>query len=232
MKIRLTHFIAQSALPAIVLLSVTAMPTISVAATPPADSPAVESSTTDISLDAPIEDISAFAGGEVVALCRAQNRPCGIEEDPSSLAHAPDSVTKIRMRKTTLRKALDQSAKLHPGKRWVVRNGVVNFEPQHRRGADLLSRKLDSVSILGMRTDAAFYLMLKQAGITTSGSFYSGTGPVYAVIDVDMKSVTVRDALNAIAKADGKVVWHFVADKPEESRASFSISTWRGAGIQ
>ena len=232
MNIRLTHLIAQSALPAIVLLSGTVMPAISLAAASPADSPMVEDSTTDISLDAPIEDISAFAGGEVTALCRAQNRPCGIEEDPGSSTHAPKSVTKIRIRKTTLRKALDQSAKLHPGKRWVVRNGVVNFEPQYRKGVDLLSRKLDKVSIHGMRTDAAFYLVLKQAGITTSGSFYSGTGPVYGVIDVDMKNVTVRDALNAIAKADGKVVWHFAADKPEESRASFSISTWRGAGLQ
>lgn len=184
-------------------------------------------SAADASLDAPLEDVSAFIGNEVVALCRAQNRPCGVEQEQRPQVGRPKSTTMIHLKKTTFRKALDQTVRLHPGNRWTVRDGVVNFEPLNRIGPDMLSRKLDKVSIHGVPSDEAFNLVLKQAGIRTSGSAYSGAGPMFANVDVELKSITVRDALNAIAKADGQICWWFSADKPEQSLASFSASTWR-----
>jgi len=182
----------------------------------------------DSSLDTPIDDFTSDVGNEFHTYCRAHNKPCGREEvrcGDFQILNAP----KIHLKKTTHRKVLDQIVQLHRGYKWVQRDGVLNLEPIHRKGQDLLARKIDHLSIHGSTTLKAFLLVFKAAGIRV-GMSYSGPPMAFAPIDTEFNNVTVRDALNAIAKADGQVVWFFCADKPEESAGSFSLSSWRTAG--
>jgi hypothetical protein len=184
----------------------------------------------DSFLDTPIDNVTSFFGDEFSVLCKAQNRPCGVEERHCNEIRTETSATLTHMRKTTFRKALDQAVQSHNGYRWTVRDSVVNFEPVKRVGTDLLSRKLDKVSIHGVESSAAFRLVMKQAGISVNmaGTVYSGGGPpLFVPIDLELKDVTVREALNAIAKADGQVLWWYCSDKPEQTAADLGVMGWR-----
>lgn len=183
----------------------------------------------DPSLDAPIDEFASMAGGasEFVTLCRMQNRPCGFEMERDTASQGSNR-KKIHLKNTTARKTLDQIATLHPGHQWSFRNGVLNFEPIHRRVPDMLARKLNKVSIHGVVSRAAFDLVFKQAGIQITGTqVYSGAGgPWFAPVDLEMQNVTVRDALNAIAKADGHVVWLFSPSAQEKNSGGFIVEGW------
>lgn len=181
--------------------------------------------TPDASLDKPVADFSAFKGDEFSYLCGMQHRPCGLEQmrcgDVQVSTYAP---TRVNYRKMTFRKALDKVARLHPGYRWVIRNGVINFEPAHRTITDLLSRRIDKVSIHGISSEKAAYLVLRLARIRAPGIAGSGPVRIFPTIDLNLSGVTLRDALNAIAKADGLLHWNFAPDVAGESRVCFAVS--------
>jgi len=186
------------------------------------------------SLDAPIDGLSSKDGGEVWKLCRIQNQPCGLEEiSCNDMAPEPGHSRYIQFSKTTFRKALDQAAQLHSGYHWLMRDGVVNFEPVHRKGPDLLSTQLGKVSIHGISSRAAARSLFQQAGIFLGGTAIPGGGyGKFAVIDLEMNGVTIRDALNAIAKADGAMYWSFGPDLRISSDGGprahcFDVDTWR-----
>jgi hypothetical protein len=179
------------------------------------------------SMDATLDDVESFPGGEFAAVCQAHNKPCGIEKNSCVSESSKNARSPIHIRKTSLKNALNQATTLLPGHRWIVRDGVINLEPVMRRGPDLLSRRLDKVSLHGVSSEDAFYLVFKQAGIRTGGSAYVGGGPIFGSIDLDLSDITVRDAMNAITKADGQIVWQYCPDKPEQSLVSFNVSSWR-----
>lgn len=187
-----------------------------------------------VSLDAPLDDLSSKDGNEVWKLCRIENQPCGLEEIAcNDMAPEPGSSRYMHFSKTTFRKAFDRVAKLHPGYHWLMRDGVVNFEPVHRKGPDLLSTKLGKVSIHRLSSQVAARSLFQQAGIYLSGTATPGAGyGKFAVIDLEMNGATVRDALNAIAKADGAMYWSFGPDlraMPSGVTRShcFDVNTWR-----
>lgn len=197
--------------------------------------PHVEAGTSDVSLDSLVPDtFTAVKGDELRALCAIQNRPCGLEEKHCLeiwSAGNTDSPLKIHFKNMTVAKTLDMVARMYPGYRWESRDGVINIEPIRRLTPDLLSRKLDKVSIHGMKSNGAFSLVLAMANIHVTSLEMSSLPPTYGVIDLELNGVTVRAALNAIAKADGQVMWEFGPDdKRGESAACFHALSWRTSG--
>jgi len=162
-------------------------------------------------LDSPMASFDALEGREFSDLCHALKRPCGIEEasfgDVASKVKAP----RARLQKITPRKILDRYIKRLPSYQWVYRNGVINVEPKKHDGEDVLSRKLGAVSISGITSFKAALDVFKQADIQVA---YQPQGRVrLAIIDLTLKDVTVREALNAIVKADGEAIWFLTTGK-------------------
>ena len=103
----------------------------------------------------------------------------------------------------------------------------MNFEPKKRVGEDLLARKLEHVSIHGVSSFDAALSVFEQAKIEVG--FTRHGDPQYAHIDLELNNVSVREALNAIAKADGLAMWTFIP-YPEKNMGTLSMGSWRYSG--
>jgi len=95
---------------------------------------------------------------------------------------------------------------------------------------DLLARKVGYVSIHGSSSFRAAMKVLRQGKITVEWG-HSGHEAKYARIDLELRNVTVREALDAIAKADGQVTWSFVPIDIEKRIAQFNLISQRTSGI-
>ena len=176
-------------------------------------------------LDAPLDAGSEARGGyELFDSCRAMNRPCG-QEQTGDKEIAKRKHPTIKLKKTTPRKILDLIVGRYPSHRWVVQDGVLVLEPKRRKGEDILARRLDHVSIRDSLSLKAAFDVFRQAKIPGVGISMTGD-PRYACIDLELSNVTVRDALNAIAKADGQVMWSFVPRGPGENGPSIYLLSW------
>lgn len=182
----------------------------------------------DSLLDRPLNQFEAKHGEEFLVLCRTINVPCGVEYSSSATTQESKEQGPLQLTKSSARAALDSIVQRYPGHRWVARNGVINMEPKSRDGEDVLARRLDSISIHGASSFKAALDVLHQADIPT-GYQIMGRPPRYAVIELELKDVTVRDALNAIAKMDGQLVWVFRSSGPK-GRWMLSMPSWRKSG--
>lgn len=197
-------------------------------------SPLRAASLPEQSLDAAtLAEFSATSGDELLMLCAKNNWACGIEEQScfhlSSLRNTLNPTT-VHLKSVTPRQVLNHIARLYPGYRWKIRNGVVNLEPNNRTGSDLLSIRLSTVSIHGEISRVAFRKILQLAGIGVVNGFEQRQPQLYGVVDVELHDTTVRDALNAIARADGQVAWECGPYAAANSAACFSDTTWRTSG--
>lgn len=179
--------------------------------------------------DAPIGELRALFGGELFALCRTINMPCGFENAYTTfeLMQMKLPQKELHFRSANPRKVLDELVRRNPGHHWRILDGMLMVEPNVRAHEDMLGRRLDHVSIHGSSWMGARYV-LRRAKI--------GCLPMplsmeyFGSIDLELSKVTVREALNAIAKADEKVVWQYTAYKPGKS-AKFTFNSWRTSGI-
>jgi hypothetical protein len=106
---------------------------------------------------------------------------------------------------------------------------VINVEPQTREGEDLLGRRVPRVSVRGVSTIRAALDVFDDAGIPVS---YQELGPRqrFGSIDLDLTDVTVREALNAIVKVDGDLVWLFAHSKRADSKGTFILFSVKKSG--
>lgn len=176
-------------------------------------------------LDASLDSGHDARGGyELFDLCRALNRPCG-QEQTGAEEIAGDKHSALNLKKTTPRKILDLIVSRYPSHRWIVQDGVLVLEPKKRKGEDVLARRLEHVLIRDALSLKAALDVLRQAKIPGVGIAMTGD-PRYACIDLELSNVTVREALNTIAKADGQVVWSFVPRAVGKNGPSLSMLPW------
>lgn len=176
-------------------------------------------------LDVPMEEFSAPGGNEFARLCSSVGMPCGYEEVPGKkIEH--NKGAELRLKKTTPRKVLAEITARYPSYRWSVQDGVLVLEPKQRAGKDLLARKIDHFSIQNTVSIQAAILLFLQAKIPGAGVPSFGD-PQFACVDLNLGNVTVREALNAIAKADGQVMWQFSPKRAETTGMSLHLFPWR-----
>lgn len=181
-------------------------------------------------LDARLDSFEARSGWEFVTLCKdVLKMPCGMEE--ASLAGLQqEKGAPLHVVASNARAVLDAIIERYPTYRWVDRGGVVNLEPKIP-GEDLLSRKLGRVSIHGISSFQAARTVLDQAKIPYA---YQPKGGRYGAIDLELKDVTVREALNAIVRIDGQVLWifsHSAKDSGLRFKGTLMMRSWRKQGI-
>jgi len=179
-------------------------------------------STGAIRLDAKLPQVSADSGFEVFEVCRAARISCGIEED---VLHRIPQNKGILKSTSTLRSSLNAITSRYGHYHWVIRDNVVNIEPINRSGTDPLSATIDHIRIQGANSMSGATMVLRQAKIEAYVNYFGR--PKYAQVTIDLTNVTVREALNAIAKEDGQVTWFFRPANSPTGHAVFDLSTWR-----
>jgi hypothetical protein len=190
---------------------------------------AIGNAATSSSLDESITYVPTIKAVEIRNFCQTKKLICGIEEVRCYQLRNADASSSAIQKKSTFRNYLEQTTIEHPEYQWTTQDNTVNLHPRNRKGPDLLARRLNTVSIKNISGQDAFSLVFKQAAIelNSGGSATSGSGaPARSLINLELRNVTVRDALNAIAKADGHVVWWFCSEEPEQSKATFSLEGW------
>ena len=178
-------------------------------------------------LDSPLAQFDVRAGENAFAvLCDKINISCG-EEEASINDLGGDAA--LHLTTTTPKNVLDAIIQRHPAYQWALRDGILNLEPKKHDGEDVLSRKLDEVSIHGVSSPKAMLDVLHQAKIRFGFQPSNGRGR-YALIDLDQKNITVRDALNAVARANGQMLWLFSLENGERSGV-FLVSSRKKSGV-
>jgi hypothetical protein len=180
-------------------------------------------------LDVPIEGIEIRWGREMYELCSLLNRPCGQEDTVTREIDYRRRPT-LKLQNTTPREILNTLTQRYPSHQWIIRDEVLTLEPKSRHGKDLLARKLAHISIHGSSSYKAALSVFEQAGIHVGQEMVGD--PKFARLDLELQNVTVREALNAIAKADGQVLWIFRPIDSEKGTGSFGLSSWRKSGMR
>jgi hypothetical protein len=85
--------------------------------------------------------VSAPAGLEFQAICRASGLPCALELDRAA-AGDPRSRSEFRADDETISAALSRAILLYPGHRWRLRKGIVYVTPNVPIGSSPLDRPL------------------------------------------------------------------------------------------
>ena len=178
-------------------------------------------------LDSPLAQFDVRGGVNAFAvLCDKINISCG-EEEASVNDLGGDAA--LDLTTTTPRHVLDEIIQRHPAYQWTLRDGTLNLEPKKHDGEDVLSRKLDKVSIHGVSSPKAMLDVLHQAKIRFAFQPSNGRGR-YVLIDLDQKNITVREALNAIARSNGQMMWMFSLENGERSGV-FLVSSRKKSGV-
>ncbi len=145
----------------------------------------------------------------------------------------------------TLRALLDAAAAAEPDYGWTVDNGVVNWIPRYDE-SKFLNTTITKLEISDAQTTSAALEELltlpevqKQArfelGVrTVTGGLYgynvSGKKVETKRISVSARALTVREALNAIARADGNGIWILIRGEclAPDGRKFFSLDFVNG----
>ena len=136
----------------------------------------------------------------------------------------------------TLRSLLDAALAAEPEYTWSVDNGVVNLVPRYREPLFLETAipKLE-ISEAATTNEALSQLLAvpevsKQAGRELGIRFFGGgiggyPSPARTHISLSLSNITVREALNAIARARGDAIWLLVNQEciPSSGRKFFSL---------
>ncbi len=202
-------------------------------------------------LDAPITDVEEIAElvgpawpYKIRAICAHQHVPCGIEESPADpvflLAedHEHEEHLELSWARTThtAREVLDAVLANHPAYHWEFRDGVLNVVPkpgaEHRKWwRPLLQRKVRNLDVQNEPAGTAVITACDNAGLSIP---IAATGmssiPETARISVHLANMPLREALNAIVKADGEAIWKFAVD-PRTGSYSIKVDSWRQPSV-
>lgn len=166
-------------------------------------------------LDRKIEAFSAPWGLEFENLCRNLEIPCGVQiakGDAELLRHDGSKPALETKSGHAVREILGTIVKRHPRYRWIFDDGVINLIPRKKemrlvRGQDPLKKTVAVMDLAQIDSLAAMAKTCLTAGIVFGTKEHSGPKAVYGTVDVHVGHTALRHALNAIALADGKVMW-------------------------
>ena len=182
-------------------------------------------------LDAPLKHAVIEGHDEFTNLCRTLETGCGIESvfvNKTGRDPEPQGLPKDLLTGSTPRAILDRYVLLKPSLRWIYQNGVINLAPAKTPDDDFFTVKLASVSLQSVSAFFAIGEILHKGGVMFSFQAM-GRPQVYKLIDLELENVTVREALNAVAKADPQSIW-LIWHTHGAHRAGYTTYSWRKDG--
>lgn len=170
--------------------------------------------------------------GPSFGLCGNMEVPCGFFMADGDYATNPKTkVKKTSFSHGTVREALNTVVKNNPDYQWGNEDGVVNIVPKKNRkhlekGADPLSRIIEEVEVSSVTTDEAAKRIVLASGLPLGGRILVIGRRHYATVSLKLSKVTLRQALNALVKADGMAVWVLEYDQMNNNYI-INIYPWR-----
>jgi hypothetical protein len=168
------------------------------------------------------EFVSSRWHDEFASLCRLVDTPCGIEYSAEFLTLYPLPHKGMHLHHVSVRKVLDAIVTRYPKYRWYVDKGVINLVPgevltARNAYASLLDQPIGTIAIDNESLfDAAFHICRKgRIQCADLQHHLDGMSPQYRKITMQLSHISIRDALNALARRDGHSMWAF---SPKEGR--------------
>lgn len=169
---------------------------------------------TQADLDVPLANFVTGQKGDFVAVCRALHTGCGIEviDGVESLAATNSPLPRAGR---TAREILDEYFANRPHDDWTLVDGVLNLRPAARPSPDWLSKKVGQGTLCTGDPYTAAITILQRTGAKV-GHRPQPNAPILKSVNKPLKAVTVRQALNALAKEDEEFVWVVEHSKPSD----------------
>lgn len=167
---------------------------------------------TQADLDEPLTNFVTSEKGDFVAVCRALHTGCGIEmiDGVESLAATNSPLPRAGR---TAREILDEYVANRPHDDWALVDGVLNLKPAMRPSPDWLSKKNAMEHVVQADAYQLSMWLLQGTGAAVGHRQYQAA-PLLKPAKPLPKGLTVRQSLNALAKADGEYVWIVEHAKP------------------
>lgn len=180
---------------------------------------------------------------KITVICRTAGVPCGLEESPEDPVHGIDNSYGHQERlglpdaKMTVRQVLDAVLGKHPHYRWEFVDGVLLVTPkpgkEYRRfWKPVLSRRLRQFKYSDTPAGSLLFQACLDAGVMKALDPRKMPAvqllkplPPTGRISVNLENVSVREAMAAVARADGQMGWKFAYD-PSEKAYALRIMTW------
>lgn len=163
-------------------------------------------------------------------ICKISGVPCGVEESPADpITETVDGGETFHFysQNVTVRHILDRIIAQHPAYRWSFDNGVLNIVPVYG-GEYIINDKvaldiqIEPLSMVGMVPGVAAHKICEHAGIVSENGRSVIVTPVRVsrnppILNLHLRQMTVREALNQIAKSDPRVgFWKFYIHREEK----------------
>lgn len=168
--------------------------------------------------------------GTFLGLCGNIGVPCGYFMAHVDYATNP-TIKKTSLSHGTVREALNTVVKNNPDYQWSNEDGVINIVPKQNhkfweKGADPLSRIIEKIEVSNIGTDEAARRIAIASGLPLGGNIIVSGRLHYATVSLKLSKVTLRQALNALVKADGMAVWVLEYDQTDNNYI-INVFPWR-----
>ena len=179
--------------------------------------PALASSPTDKTIS-----VSAPAGLEFHAICKAARIPCSIELDVAA-SGAPRSRADFRAEDATVSQAMNQAIRRYSGHRWRFRKGVLYVTPNAPDPKTPLDRPLgrekfsESVDTLRLEFGPVAGFCAAPRGVD------AGPKPAAPKLSLTVADATPRAVLDAFVLRDGRAGWVVVRTPLAGGRALYCL---------
>jgi hypothetical protein len=158
---------------------------------------------------------SMAAEGEIIAKRKEIDSKLGsenIQDTAQRVNRYNELKIKTRLGSGKVSDALRKIVEDDPHYEWALDNGVVNILPKKgyrhlENGADPLETRIKSVDISSVTSSNAAIMILQASGLRVGGREKSGPREHCATVSLQLKDLTLREALNALVKADGMASW-------------------------
>lgn len=176
----------------------------------------------------PIYDARPAGETDLGDLCRMARLPCGVVAPKGENLAAPAGPIAGQ----TVGALLDRVLAAHPGYAAELKEGVLFVRRPKDACAAALERPAKEASLPPQSARVAALMILRESGWAASGNamLASLTGDAedarYARVQVIVhEGATVRRALDAIARGDGRMLW--LAESDGKTCAGFRFLNWR-----
>ena len=177
-----------------------------------------------------VGDFEASEGREFMEICKRLNMPGVLEYNDVDRMEiswdAPHFITKGKRAHELLDAIVDR----YPTFEWDFKNGVLVMRPKHapKDREDILARKID-LSITDSTGLVAAKAVLRAGRISTE--HYEFMGALFKKVSINFQQVTVREALQAIARLEGQAAWRISVRNDPDGAVVLSYYSWRKIGV-
>ena len=165
---------------------------------------------------------------DLAELCSLARLPCGAVLEPGESLAAPEGPVAGQ----TVGALLDRLLAAHPGYEAAMRGGVLSVRRKGGACAAALERPTPAIRYPIRPARVAALMVLRASGwpgpANRGLASLNGDREDARYQDVDVfvhKGATVRDALDAIALGDGRMLW--IAEAGPKTCSAFRFSNWR-----